>query len=295
MSDGAPAGGHAPPAPRPISYQGTGGVALAGDVRGPEDGPVALLLHGGGQTRHSWGGTADAIAARGIRAVSIDARGHGESSWAPDGDYRATTQARDVASVIEQMGTLPVIIGASMGGITSLLLEGEVAPGSTRGIVLVDVVPEVEEVGANRIRGFMADRAETGFATLEEVADAIAAYNPHRPRPKDLSGLSKNLRQRDGRWYWHWDPRFLDGVSRRDSNGFDLTDQLLAATARISVPMMLVRGLASDLVSEAKAERFLARFPSVRYVSVPGAGHMVAGDRNDAFTDAVLEFLASHA
>src|SRR5205085_10912095 len=80
-----------------------------------------------------------------------------------------------------------------------------------RALVLVDVAHQVELEGRNRIGTFMTG-APDGFASLEEAADAIAAYNPHRPRPTDLSGLAKNLRQReDGRWVWHWDPRFVRG------------------------------------------------------------------------------------
>jgi pimeloyl-ACP methyl ester carboxylesterase len=61
---------------------------------------------------------------------------------------------------------------------------------------------------------------------------------------------------------------------------------------RSGVPMLLIRGQVSDLVSQERADEFLARFPQVEFTDVRGAGHMVAGDRNDIFAGAVLDFLA---
>ena len=171
------------------------------------------------------------------------------------------------------------------------------APGIARGVVLVDIVPDMEQAGANRIQQFMAEHALTGFASLDEVADAVAAYNPHRPRPTDLSGLRKNVRERDGRWYWHWDPAFVGGTADLPPTEICDTERLMADVGAIvdgGTPLMLVRGRVSDLVSEEKADDFRARFPAVEYVDVSGAGHMVAGDRNDAFTAAVVDFLDRH-
>ena len=285
---------------RTLELRGERDLRLVADERGPADADPVLLLHGGGQTRHSWGGTADVLAERGWRAITMDLRGHGESEWAPGGDYRLAAFAADVDTVLPQLGDRPFLIGASLGGFTSMLLAGELHPGVTRGIVLVDIIPEMESSGSARIADFMSEHARTGFASLDEVADAIAAYNPHRPRPSDLTGLRKNVRERDGRWYWHWDPAFggrQDGIADTGPGEVQDTDRLHAAVQRIvddGVPLMLVRGRVSDLVSADGAARFCERFPTVEFVDVSGAGHMVAGDRNDAFTGAVVDFLERH-
>ncbi len=284
-------------APVRVTFDGVGGIALAGDRRGPSDAPPVVFLHGGGQTRHSWGGTASAVAERGWQAITLDARGHGETEWPPNGDYRLSSFAGDVERVLETLDRPAVLIGASLGGLTSILLVGERAPRNVDGVVLVDIVPDMEPAGADRIQQFMARNARTGFASLEEAADAIAEYNPHRPRPKDLSGLEKNLRMRDRRWYWHWDPRFIGGTADFPPSEIHDVPRLEAAVDAIlgrGLPMMLVRGRVSDLVSEQKAAAFLARFPTVEFTDVSGAGHMVAGDRNDAFTVAVVDFLSRH-
>lgn len=270
------------------------GLTLAADAYGPGDGPPVVLLHGGGQTRHAWDGTARLLGDKGWRATTVDLRGHGDSDWAgPEGGYSLDAFAADVRAVAAAQRRPPVLIGASLGGLSSLVAIAEAPPGVTvgGGLVLVDVAPRLEEEGIARIAEFMLGNLD-GFASLEEVADAVVAYNPHRPRPTDLSGLRKNVRRReDGRWYWHWDPRFLLGGRTDEPRSLRNEDRLDAAARAISVPTLLVRGRQSDVLSEEGARHLVSLVPHARYVDVGGAGHMVAGDRNDAFNDAVIEFL----
>jgi pimeloyl-ACP methyl ester carboxylesterase len=267
------------------------GLTLVGDAWGPRDAAPVLLLHGGGQTRHAWAGTAVALARRGWRALALDQRGHGDSSWDPAGDYSRNTSADDVVDVVRALARPPVLVGASLGGIASLLAthrgEGDVAAA----LVLVDIATRMEPVGVERIFAFMQGHPD-GFASLEEAADAIAAYNPHRPRPKDLSGLRKNLRLGDdGRWRWHWDPAFMASRDPAEPPR-EHRDADLAAEA-LRIPTLLVRGRMSDMLSEEGVRVFLGQVPHAKYADITDAGHMVAGDRNDVFCDAVLDFLAA--
>ncbi|MCT7661132.1 alpha/beta fold hydrolase [Mycobacterium deserti] len=284
--------------PTTFTTTGADGLTIVADRVGDPAAPAVVFLHGGGQTRRSWGRAAAAVAQRGWQAVTVDFRGHGDSDWSADGDYRVATFAGDVLEVLRHLPARPVIVGASLGGFTAMLLAGELAPGTVRAVVLVDIVPDMNQSGASRIHDFMADRMVSGFESLDEVADMIQKYNPHRPRPTDLDGLRPNLRQRDGRWYWHWDPKFIDGTAARPPIEVTEVERMHASVARIlrdGVPVLLVRGQMSDLVTEERAEQFLARFPAVDFVDVGGAGHMVAGDRNDLFADAVVDFLTRHA
>jgi pimeloyl-ACP methyl ester carboxylesterase len=182
------------------------------------------------------------------------------------------------------------LVGASMGGLTSLMAtgEGKVHP---RGLVLVDVAPRIEVSGSRRVRDFMRARPE-GFASLEEVADAVAAYNPHRPRPRSLEGLKKNVRLRDGRWHWHWDPAFMTPIDDEPSRMID-HERLADAARAVTVPTLLVRGLQSDVLSPEGAQELLSLIPGSKLADVAGTGHMVAGDDNDAFARAVVDFLDS--
>jgi pimeloyl-ACP methyl ester carboxylesterase len=196
----------------------------------------------------------------------------------------------DLKLVVEQLGNRrPVLVGASMGGGTSLLAAGEDHVDATA-LVLVDIAPRIEREGADKILAFMHGQPE-GFASLEEVADAIAAYQPHRRRPRQLDGLAKNVRLGDdGRYYWHWDPNMRLGERTGD---FDHRENRLEECAlSLTLPTLLVRGGLSDILSEEGAKAFLDMCPFAEYVNVEGAAHMVAGDRNDIFSGAVIEFLS---
>jgi pimeloyl-ACP methyl ester carboxylesterase len=276
-------------APEPVTFQGADDVAIVGDAYGNPANPPVILLHGGGQTRHAWGRTAVELAEAGWRSYSLDLRGHGESGWSPDGRYHVQVLAADLLGVLDELGTPAALVGASLGGMTSLLVAGELRPEVVRALVLVDIVHRAEPEGAQKIGDFMRARPE-GFATLDEAADAVANFNPLRPRPKDPSGLKKNLRLgADGRWRWHWDPAFLQPGN---GPGGALEDLRMAQCAQqLRMPTLLVRGRLSDIVSEAGAREFLELAPHAGFVDVREAGHMVAGDRNDVFSQAVLEFL----
>ncbi len=272
-----------------IVFSMSDGVELIADRYGEPHRGSILLAHGGGQTRHAWAKTAMALAERGWDAVALDLRGHGESGWSPDGDYQMERFAADLGSVASEMGK-PALIGASLGGLAGLLAEAEVAPGCFSSITLVDIVPNMNLEGAAKIMAFMTAHAGQGFASLEEASGVIGAYLPHRPQPSDLSGLAKNLRLgEDGRYRWHWDPNFVASANRqrstRDASAFD--DGL----AGLRLPVHLVRGRLSELVSREAAESFVARLPDAQFTDVAGASHMVAGDRNDAFLEAVIGFL----
>jgi len=285
--------------PSTAILKGAAGNTLVADVFGDAGQPV-LLLHGGGQTRHAWGRTAEHLARAGALAYALDQRGHGDSEWVADGHYAFTDYADDAAVVartlVARSGKRPIAIGASLGGISSLLAEGAAERAAAgplfAAIVLVDVTPRVDQSGVAKIQGFMRARAAEGFATIAEAADAVAAYLPHRKRPRSYDGLRKNLRLHpDGRWRWHWDPRVLQGDRSFAQDHTVLEAALVEAAKAITIPTLLVRGGASELVQEAHVREFLELVPHADYLDVAQARHMVAGDSNDAFSDAVLDFV----
>ncbi len=278
-----------------LEFCSADGLRLVADAAGPTDGPPVVLMHGGGQTRNAWGRALQVLGSQGWRAIALDARGHGESDWASDGDYGMDRMRDDLCTVVKTLRAPPVLVGASMGGNTALVAEAD-APGLARALVLVDVVPQLETEGVQRIIDFMTARPD-GFASLEEAADAVAAYTPERPRPRDPQGLAKNLRRApDGRWHWHWDPRFMliDAV-QRNARIEAIKLRMAAAARRVRVPALLVRGTHSDVVSAGGAAALQALMPQLETADVAGAGHMVAGDRNDHFSAAMLGFLRRHA
>ncbi len=263
------------------------GLTIRGDAWGPEGGRTVFLLHGGGQTRHVWKGAGETLGEAGYRAIAFDARGHGDSDWVEDGVYDQDQNVADLVEVSNALGgEPPVLVGASMGGGSSLVAIGDNRLRAAA-LVLVDMAPRIEPEGSKKIREFMDQKPE-GFETLEEVAAAIANYQPHRKRPRNLDGLVKNVRlAENGRYVWHWDPR-------RRIRKWDMDEyrkRLERCADNLPLPALLVRGGLSDVLSEDGAQAFLAQCPHAEYVNVADAAHMVAGDRNDIFAGAVIEFL----
>ncbi len=283
-----------PPERAAVMLRGDG-IDLAVDVHGESSAPPVLLLHGGGQTRHAWGTAAAEIAGAGRCAISVDLRGHGDSDWSPDGRYGIGQFADDVLALSNRLGQAPALVGASLGGLASLVAVGESREQVATALVLVDVAPRIEQEGRDKIQGFMR-AGMRGFDSLEDAADSVSAFIPHRPRPKDLSGLRKNLRQRgDGRWYWHWDPRWITNRSGVDGQeGIVNHERLCEAARNVAIPTLLVRGRMSDIVSDESVRELRELIPHAEVVDVAGAGHMVAGDKNDAFNSAVVDFVGRH-
>ena len=286
----------------PLTYEAPDGLSLAVDLyRCDAPRAVVLLLHGGGQSRHAWDVTAQRLHQRGYTVAAYDTRGHGDSDWDPDGRYDGDRLGSDLLAVrsYADSGRPVAAIGASLGGLTILGTHLLAPPDLWQAVVLVDVTPRMEMEGARRVVAFMSAHPE-GFDSLESAADVIAAYNPHRPRPENLDGLRKVLaRREDGRWAWRWDPafvtsnfQFLQGDPDEGAEYFEMMSAFLLDGARqVSAPTLLVRGLLSDMVSEETVKHFLTVVPHAQTVDVSGAGHMIAGDNNDAFSTAVVEFL----
>jgi pimeloyl-ACP methyl ester carboxylesterase len=276
--------------PKTVEFSGVDGITLIADEwnkGAAAERPSILMLHGGGQNRFSWKKTGQILADRGFHVVAVDTRGHGDSDRAPGADYALETLCGDVLHIIDAIGGPVVIIGASMGGLTGILVSSLAGPDKVAKLVLVDVVPRFEKTGSARIRDFMFNHVH-GFDSLEEAADAVAEYLPHREKPRSPEGLKKNLRQRDGRWYWHWDPAFL---TKPDDDPFERTDKLEAAAIGLQIPILLIRGKLSDVVSTEGVQDFLQKVPAAEFVELSGAGHTAAGDDNDAFSEVVVDFV----
>ncbi|WP_019873060.1 alpha/beta fold hydrolase [Sporichthya polymorpha] len=267
------------------------GVRLAASAAGSAGDPVVLLLHGGGQTRHSWGAATRALGRSRTRCVALDLRGHGDSDWAPDGDYSVAAFAADVVEVQQQLALPVVLVGASLGGMVGALVAAQLGPERVCGLVLVDVVLRARPEGVRRIVDFMTG-APDGFDSLEAAAEAIASYLPHRPQRGVTPGLRNNLRRRsDGRWVWHWDPKFLAGRVPGEARppGSGLED----AVRRLTIPVALVRGRLSDIVDDEGVEELRTLVPQLRVYDVAGAAHTAAADDNDAFVEAVRDYLGT--
>ncbi len=271
---------------QPLSFTSVTGSRIAAEGWGDPAAPAVVCAHGGGQTRHAWGATARRLAEAGFHGITVDLPGHGDSDWYADGCYGGQRMVADMHQVCRQLEGPVAWVGASLGGLLGLGLQARHRPLSC--LVLVDIAPRMETSGVERVIRFMRGRPD-GFASIEEAAEYVASYLPHRPRPRSPEGLRKNLRLReDGRYVWHWDPRVMAPAVQSDrmENG-----DYEAAARSLRIPTLLVRGQMSDVISEAGARAFLEMVPDSEYLDLQGASHMVAGDVNDAFSASVLEFL----
>lgn len=277
--------------PQAVAFSGARGITLVADEwnRGAAaaDRPTILMLHGGGQNRFSWKNTGQILADEGHHVVALDTHGPGDSDRAPGADYAVETPTTDVLHVVEAIGRRVVVVEASMGGLTGILVAERAGPQTVNGLVLVDVVPRYEKEGNARIRDFMLGNID-GFGSLEEAADAVAEYLPHRDKPRSPEGLKRNLRLRDGRWHWHWDPAMMTAPGHDPQLR---TENFERAAMGLTIPVLLIRGKLSDVVSSDGARDFLAKVPNAEFVELSNAGRTAAGDDNDAFTDVVVDFV----
>lgn len=263
-----------------------GPIKLAMETFGANNAPAVLLTHGFGQTRHAWRHTAQALAASGWRAVSYDARGHGDSGRPRDGTYQLDDFVDDFRRVIEALGEKPVVVGASMGGLITMLAQAEPPSVELSALVLVDIAPRWQRQGVERMLGFMQQHAD-GFASLDQARQAVQAYLPHRQ--SGGGGLKRNLRQdNDGHWRWHWDPRMLEYAN----NGALHQERIAAAARCVKAPTLLVSGGQTDMISSEHINELLDYIPHAKHVVVPNAAHMVAGDDNDRFNAAITTFIS---
>ncbi|SPJ26030.1 alpha/beta fold hydrolase [Palleronia abyssalis] len=269
------------------------GVVLRAETFGDPGAPGVLLAHGGGQTRYAWSRVARTLGENGWYAMALDLRGHGESDWDDKADYSLERYAADLVTVAGHFAGPPVVVGASLGGNAGTLAAGGADRQAFRALVLVDITPKIDEKGVDKILGFMGRHLEEGFASYEDAAEAISGYLPDRKaRKSNVTSLSRYLREGpDGRLRWHWDPAFIMG---RKSSRLDpkMVEKLNTSLGDIEVPLLLIRGMNSDLVTDESVAEFRRIAPHAALQDVSGAGHMIVGDRNDIFVRALEDFLA---
>ena len=269
------------------------GSDIAASIFGKESDPLVVFLHGGGQTRFAWDKAAKNISEKGFFVITYDLRGHGDSFWSQEGKYTILDHKKDLESILKNTNRPANLVGASLGGMTSLLLAGdERSSNLCKTLTMVDIGVYPNQEGSEKILNFMGS-ASKGFKSLEEAASYISKFLPHRQKPKDLSGLNKNLRKKeDDRFYWHWDPKFLEGRDRK--NNEEYFKPLEVAANNVKKPTLLIRGALSDVLTEEDKNFFLNIVDHAEFEEIKNASHMVAGDKNDIFQSAIYKFLKKH-
>ncbi|MBY8825632.1 alpha/beta fold hydrolase [Sphingomonas colocasiae] len=273
---------------REIELVSEDGLRLAGDVCGVAQGQSILLLHGGGQSRSAWRGAARRLAAAGYRACSLDLRGHGDSDWSPDAAYGLDAFVADLVIAVEAVGAPAILVGASFGGHVAMLTAAR-RPDLCRALLLADVTPWIDETVGDHFRDTLRTSAD-GFASVEDAAAMIARLHGDPAAVADPARLLRHMRVGDGgRLRWKWDMRFLNDaqIRRGGEQGLFVSEAL-----GLRVPVLVMAAELSNLTSPAEIEAFRDAVPGVEAVTIAGARHMLTGDVNDAYAEAILAFVA---
>jgi pimeloyl-ACP methyl ester carboxylesterase len=270
---------------RRVSLIGADQNTLVGDICNSSGGPTAILLHGGGQSRSSWRIATQRLGDAHYKACALDLRGHGDSDWSPNGDYRIERVA-DLVSVIEDLGSPAVLIGASFGGHVSLVTAAR-HPFLVRALVLCDVTPWIEGEATKAMRSIMC-AAAAGFASVQDAANHIDEVRGF-PSNLDANRLRRHMRQdAEGRLYWRWDPQFF---LSQDTQNENLTELLTAAAEKLKVPTLLIRAEHSEIVTPQQISKFARMVPHASTAEIAGARHTVSADDNEKYASLILEFL----
>ena len=253
---------------------------------GPADAPPVVLLHGITGHARVW----DHLAGRlvpGRRVLALDQRGHGDSDPAPDDDYRVATMADDVAAFA---GRLQLdrfaLLGHSMGGRIAIQYAAAHA-GRLERLIIVDIGPDIELAGLQRVRGMMSqspERIESEEWAVEYIRRANPLQDVDLLRQRVHHGLK---RLPDGELTWKYAKGLRDMMRAGRRDVVDLWEPL----PRIPCPTLVVRGAESDILSPEVAKKMTERLPAGRLVEIPGAGHTVPADRPDDFVRHVRAFL----
>ena len=244
-----------------------------------------LFLHGALQQGHSWDFVSLSLCAD-YHVLALDARGHGDTEWALDGDYSLEAHQRDLDGLVDALGLDRfILVGHSMGGRSAYVFASR-HPDTLKALTVVDTGPEMGRTGESRIRAFRELPDE--LDSYEEFADRVQSYTG-RPRDQVTGALKYSIRKRsDGKWTWKYDkvlraPGFRPG-------GWD-RDRLWECVSQVRCPTLLVRGGDSDFFLPEVMDRMLQLIPGSTGAVVPGAGHLVAGDKPAAFVVALRTLL----
>jgi pimeloyl-ACP methyl ester carboxylesterase len=221
------------------------------------------------------------------RCIAFDQRGHGDSEWSYEFDYRVEAHVGDIAALIDALESAPlVIVGMSLGGLNGLNYALQ-RPDSVSALVAVDVGPWVNIDAGLPIREFMQEVA--ALDRFEEIVAAALRLNPRRDARVLRHSLWHNLRRcPDGRLMWKTDLR------RTSERGAIVATALASLRERIHhlrCPTLVVRGGDSQILRESDARRFAEAVSRGRWLTIEGAGHTVQGDQPKALIEALSRFL----
>jgi len=230
--------------------------------------PPLLLLHALGGDSHTFDFILPSLRPH-FRGFALDLRGHGDSTWIDEGNYRLSTHVQDLDRFVQARGLSHLaIIGIGLGADLALAYAGA-RPDTVGHLVLNEPSPDPTAPGIARVQRQLQE-TPARFDDLTGAADWWGEHDPSlREIPHSTAGslVSSHLRTLDnGGVSWKFDPalRDLDPEVARDVD-------LFAAAQRVSCPVLLIRDTHSDLLSSPSTERLLELCPSAELLEVSGS------------------------
>jgi esterase len=245
-----------------------------------------LFLHGGGLNAHTWDLVCLALHAE-YHCLALDQRGHGDSEWSPVGDYSLPVQVRDIEDFIEKLKLKrPLVVGHSMGGFAAMAYAAKFAR-RMAGLALVDIAPELNPSGTERIRNFLAQDRE--LDSVDAFVERAMAFNPLRNPALLRRSLLHNLRELpNGKWTWKHDP---NRVRPTPESMRARQEEITKEVSQITCPTLVLRGAKSDVLTDESAADFAKALPDGRWMRVEDAAHTVQGDNPRGLVKALRPFL----
>lgn len=270
------------------TWRNRDGLSLSYRER-PGQGPTLLLLHGLGNESSVW---ADFVAdiAPGWRVVMPDLRGHGASAHAVDGDYAMQRFVDDVADLVKLLGLRQIVVaGHSLGGAIAAHFALEQRPW-LRGLALIDAGPDAAPESMSRVRGSLPASTRR-FDTPAQLAQLLADIYPMSGSDTLLRLANHALRPCAGGGYrLALDAAVAAALTAPLPAGAPSIWQRLG---EIDSPLLIIRGEASSLLSEAAALTMRATARRAAVATVRAAGHAVMLDNPDGFAAAMRGFLGA--
>jgi pimeloyl-ACP methyl ester carboxylesterase len=252
--------------------------------------PRLVLVHGGSQNAHTWDTVALGL---GEPLLAVDLPGHGHSDWRDDAAYSPASMATDLEEVVAAHAPqAEVVVGMSLGGLTSLALAG-CAPSLVRRLALVDITPGVTGAKAKAVLDFV--NGPQSFPSFDDLLARTIEHNPTRTVTSLRRGILHNAKQLDdGSWQWRYDRRshVRDEKAQSDPVAQSALESLWDIVSGLGCPVTLFRGSLSPVVDDADVAELLRRRPNADINVVDGAGHSIQGDKPVELTSLLRGLLA---
>lgn len=216
-----------------------------------------------------------------VRLIRPDYRGRGQSDWADPTTYTIPQEAADVLALMNHLGLeRAAILGASRGGLIAMLLAAT-AKDRLMGVALNDIGPEIADRGLEVIKGYIGrNPAQKTYAEAAEARAKLWTHFQDVPMTRWLAEVKAHYKETADGLVIRYDPKLRDAVLEAGAQPAPDLWPLFDALA--DLPLALIRGANSDLLTKQTADEMSRRRPDMIRADIAGRGHVPFLDEPDA-------------